>query len=286
MQWVKEKRTGFTIVELLIVIVVIAILAAITIVAYTGIQDRATQSSLQSSAKQAYTKIQTYAVENNETYPTALSSIGLTDTPDVTYTYRTDSTTAPKAFCLVASRQSTDYFVTSENSSPTAGNCANMVGNPSFEANTNGWNAGGANVLSRVSTGGLFENGFARSSYASASSETAGNWYPNIPIVNGKIYTGSMYVRSNIGVTVLMRLEWKNSSGTIQSYVTSPTTTLVPNTWTRLSMTGTAPGGSATNMTITWQRSGGAGITWTAGSRLDVDGVIVTQTDSVVPYTN
>ena len=55
MQWVKEKRTGFTIVELLIVIVVIAILAAITIVAYTGIQDRATQSSLQSSAKQAYT---------------------------------------------------------------------------------------------------------------------------------------------------------------------------------------------------------------------------------------
>ncbi|HBO64608.1 TPA: hypothetical protein DD425_01450 [Candidatus Saccharibacteria bacterium] len=37
--WAKQK--GFTIVELLIVIVVIAILAAITIVAYTGIQQRA-----------------------------------------------------------------------------------------------------------------------------------------------------------------------------------------------------------------------------------------------------
>ncbi len=35
------RREGFTIVELLIVIVVIAILAAITIVAYTGIQERA-----------------------------------------------------------------------------------------------------------------------------------------------------------------------------------------------------------------------------------------------------
>ena len=34
-------KQGFTIVELLIVIVVIAILAAITIVAYTGIQNRA-----------------------------------------------------------------------------------------------------------------------------------------------------------------------------------------------------------------------------------------------------
>lgn len=286
MQWVKEKRTGFTIVELLIVIVVIAILAAITIVAYTGIQERANQSSLQSSAKQAYTKIQAYAVENNETYPTALSSVGIADTSDITYTYRTDATTSPKAFCAVATKQSTNYFVTSENSAPVAGNCANLVGNPSFEANTTGWNAGGGNVLSRVSTGGLFENGFARSTYASASSETAGNWYPNIPIENGKIYTGSMYVRSNIGVTVLMRLEWKNSSGTIQSYVTSPTTTLVPNTWTRLTMTGTAPGGSTTNMTITWQRSSGAGITWTAGSRLDLDGVSVTQTDSTVPYTN
>ena len=35
------KQTGFTIVELLIVIVVIAILAAISVVAYNGIQNRA-----------------------------------------------------------------------------------------------------------------------------------------------------------------------------------------------------------------------------------------------------
>jgi prepilin-type N-terminal cleavage/methylation domain-containing protein len=36
----KRKQTGFTIVELLIVIVVIAILAAIVIIAYTGVQER------------------------------------------------------------------------------------------------------------------------------------------------------------------------------------------------------------------------------------------------------
>lgn len=35
-----QKQTGFTIVELLIVIVVIAILAAITVVAFNGVQDR------------------------------------------------------------------------------------------------------------------------------------------------------------------------------------------------------------------------------------------------------
>ena len=49
------NKAGFTIVELLMVIVVIAILAAITIVAYNGIQTRAKDSAivsdLQSLAK-------------------------------------------------------------------------------------------------------------------------------------------------------------------------------------------------------------------------------------------
>ena len=36
-----KKQVGFTIVELLVVIVVVGILAAISVVAYTGIQERA-----------------------------------------------------------------------------------------------------------------------------------------------------------------------------------------------------------------------------------------------------
>ena len=45
-----RKNSGFTIVELLIVIVVIGILAAITIVAYNGVQNRARTSSAQAAA--------------------------------------------------------------------------------------------------------------------------------------------------------------------------------------------------------------------------------------------
>ena len=43
---VMARSRGFTIVELLIVVVVIAILAAISIVAYNGIQERARQSKI------------------------------------------------------------------------------------------------------------------------------------------------------------------------------------------------------------------------------------------------
>ena len=46
-----KKQTGFTIVELLIVIVVIGILAAITIVAYNGIQNRANDTAVQSDLR-------------------------------------------------------------------------------------------------------------------------------------------------------------------------------------------------------------------------------------------
>ena len=63
------RQSGFTIVELLIVIVVIGVLAAITIVAFNGIQQRAENTKTKAGA-QAYIKaLRMYAVETG-TYPT------------------------------------------------------------------------------------------------------------------------------------------------------------------------------------------------------------------------
>lgn len=62
------KKQGFTIVELLIVIVVIAILAAITIVAYNGIQQRARNAQRIAAAQQWQKLVKLYTVQN-ATYP-------------------------------------------------------------------------------------------------------------------------------------------------------------------------------------------------------------------------
>ena len=71
--WAKDnKQPGFTIVELLIVIVVIAILAAITIVAYNGIQDRATYTKYNGSITQVKKALDLYYAENDK-YPIVTS---------------------------------------------------------------------------------------------------------------------------------------------------------------------------------------------------------------------
>lgn len=70
MKLVGENKQGFTIVELLIVIVVIAILAAITIVAYNGVTARAKTSKAQTDASSILKKLELYRNESSTgSYP-------------------------------------------------------------------------------------------------------------------------------------------------------------------------------------------------------------------------
>ena len=71
----RRTQTGFTIVELLIVIVVIAILAAISIVAYTGIQTRAENTKTLQATASWVRALQLYKADNGN-YPPTHSCLG------------------------------------------------------------------------------------------------------------------------------------------------------------------------------------------------------------------
>lgn len=69
------KQQGFTIVELLVVIVVIGILAAITVVSYTGITTKANTSANKQNASSVLAAAQTYYADNSA-FPTTSATSG------------------------------------------------------------------------------------------------------------------------------------------------------------------------------------------------------------------
>ena len=73
----QNKLRGFTIVELLIVIVVIAILAAITIVAYNGVQQRANVSATQGNVTILQKKMEAFNAVTNA-YPASGTAAAVT----------------------------------------------------------------------------------------------------------------------------------------------------------------------------------------------------------------
>ncbi len=82
-----KKTEGFTLVELLIVVAIIAILAAIAIPQFSKYRLRAYKTALDSDAKNAYTAAQSYLTDNaNGTVDglTALKSGGYNQSTNIT----------------------------------------------------------------------------------------------------------------------------------------------------------------------------------------------------------
>lgn len=82
MRGMKKTISGFTIVELLIVIVVIAILATISIVAYTGIQTRARETQILNDLSGLAKQLHLFQAENGR-YPSLGQLPGMNMRPSI-----------------------------------------------------------------------------------------------------------------------------------------------------------------------------------------------------------
>ena len=123
-----QKQKGFTIVELLIVIVVIAILAAITIVAFNGVQQRAQASTIQNDLRNIATKLKLFQADNGR-YPSNVTELAAMEFKASKNAYATSSTVAVNlgfctkgdysGFAVFAMTKSGDRYYVTDSSSPT-----------------------------------------------------------------------------------------------------------------------------------------------------------------------
>lgn len=297
MQWAK-KQTGFTIVELLIVVVVIAILAAITIVAYNGISQRAKDSTSQNAAAQAARKMATYSVDNADLYPvdepTFLtyanlqdSGLGTTSASGYQYTVSSDR----KTYCLTTTTNSISYFTTSTNQTPVKGSCpghgangvsaiTNLLTNTSVELNTaNLLNIGNTadRSITRTQVSDAKDGAYVLRLTVGPSGGVSGYGSESGSLQPGR-YTGSLWIRSNKALNVQPYFE--GSAG--RTNISSQGANLTPGVWFRIRQTVDVT--SAGTLKVGFL-AGGNG-TLAQNDYVDIDAFLLTAGDTLYNFSD
>ena len=233
---IMRRHTGFTIVELLIVIVVIAVLAAITVVAFNSVQQRARESVIKTDLSNAMKQME-LAYAQAGAYPTALPS-GFKPSNDVVLSLSQAST----GYCINAeltSNSAMRWYFDKDGGGLQQGSCSGAVisgsefgTNPSLITNNalpGGWTLSMATIAGRTQT---TRAGTAGDPYPSrpvlvinngASTSTA--WatlttgtIDHAAVIAGRSYTRSYYVRkvgtysASLGAPGLLNADGLNQS--------------------------------------------------------------------------
>lgn len=124
-----QGTTGFTIVELLIVVVVIAVLAAITLVSYNGITGRANDAAIKSDLSTLKKRIDVFIIDNHRRpnsleipsvvtgFKASKQAYAVRPTTDHNLIYcMGNSTVDPKTYAIVAYGKSGKKFIVTHTS--------------------------------------------------------------------------------------------------------------------------------------------------------------------------
>lgn len=152
-QSLRQKMAGFTIVELVVVIIVMGILAAIVVALYEGIGTRAYDVSIQSDLENAKTDLELFYKKSSQ-YPnteTELNSgVGFIESQGNTMTY----SKKPYGYCLYGSNPEAEntFMVRSIDQKIVEGNCAPVASLLAGSASQTG-NVDGSSTAARFNNG-------------------------------------------------------------------------------------------------------------------------------------
>lgn len=130
-------KKGFTLIELLIVIAVISILIGIALPRFKGMQDEGNIAKAKGELRTLQTAVESYAIHNNNTYPTALTDLtAATTKPQIITTIPADPFSATSgAYGYVRSGTNNKYFVI-YSVGPAGNGSATITGDAVVETNS------------------------------------------------------------------------------------------------------------------------------------------------------
>jgi prepilin-type N-terminal cleavage/methylation domain-containing protein len=209
------KSVGFTIVELLVVIVIIGIIATVTFVAYSGANERAIAASLQADLTSAAKQLKLdQSFDNTGDFPISLAAAnggnGIEPGPDTDYQYFVDNSVSPKIFCITATKSNQSYMI-NQKGTPELGGCSghvvagvdpitNLVANPSFEnTSTCIWANTGVS-LTTSSTNPYVGSSSLRANVPSSSPDAY--FICEVNVNPGSVYTISYYARADTATSI------------------------------------------------------------------------------------
>lgn len=190
------------------------------------------------------------------------------------------------AVCVEPQSYASTYFdgATSADSLFTYGwaGTANASNSTKWGRSSQGWNynnANGSAATYRVPTGGYDGEEFWRVHWKnpSNSANSGGPYYVHSTnktlVVPGKTYTASLYVRSSRAMSMRgAAIHWWDASTTQVGIVIGSPFTLVPNVWTRVSVTGTAPANTDNAVISCYNTTGNV---WNPQDTVDMDAILV-----------